>query len=161
LFATGAGPERLAWAIDTARDARTAAGLDPAAFPFGASFPLFVHPDQGRARDLGSGTVASFAHLATVLGPVVGPVSDGQRDALTTLRNTYDVDRHLAHGSPQSRALTDDLIDTFAVAGPVSCCAERILELRELGISKFVFFSTVTRIRAGHRMGHIAQHTIE
>jgi 5,10-methylenetetrahydromethanopterin reductase len=139
-FATGASPTRLAWAMDTARAAREAAGLHPDTLPFGAYFPLFVHPDRSAARDLISGTVASFAHLATVLGPAVGPVDGAQRKVLTALRDSYDMDRHLGRDSPQAQVLTDDVIDAFAVAGPVSYCAERILELRELGISKFVLF---------------------
>jgi 5,10-methylenetetrahydromethanopterin reductase len=141
LFATGASTERLAWAIETAAAARDAAGLPGDGLPFGASFPLFVHPDRARARDLISGTVASFAHLATVLGPVVGPATGEQRTVLTALRDAYDMDRHLSHGSPQSALLSDEVLDAFAVAGPVSYCVERILALRELGISKFVFFS--------------------
>jgi 5,10-methylenetetrahydromethanopterin reductase len=151
-FATGASPARLAWAVRTAREARTAAGLDPD-LPFGASFPLFVHPDRARARELIAGTVASFAHLATMLGRAVGPVSAGQRAGLTALRDSYDMDRHLHGDSPQTRALTPELIDEFAVAGPVAYCVERIRALRALGVTKFVFFGEgadidVTELRA-------------
>jgi 5,10-methylenetetrahydromethanopterin reductase len=139
-FATGASASRLEWALRTARETRSAAGLDPDGMPFGASFPVFVHPSHARARELIAGAVASFAHLATMLGPVVGPVSSGQRAVLGALRDSYDMDRHLHGASPQSAVLTDEVIDEFAVAGPVGHCVERLGELRALGVSKFVFF---------------------
>ena len=34
-------------------------------------------------------------------------------------------------------ALTDEVIDAFAVAGPVTYCVERLLELREMGLRRF------------------------
>lgn len=137
-FATGASTTRLEWAVGIARKARAEAGLDP--LPLGASFPVFVHPDRASARRLIAGTVASFAHLATMLGTVSGPVSDDQRRVLGQLRDSYDMQRHLHASSPQAGVLTDDVIDEFAVAGPVDYCVQRFTELRELGISKFVFF---------------------
>jgi 5,10-methylenetetrahydromethanopterin reductase len=139
-FATGASVARLRWAVDTAREARRTAGLDPDTMPFGASFPVFVHPDRARARELIAGTVASFAHLATMLGRPVGPVSESQHRTLSALRDSYDMNRHLHHDSPQSQVLTEDVIDEFAVAGPVEHCADRIRRLHAVGISKFVFF---------------------
>ena len=139
-FATGASTARLEWAVGIARKARAEAGLDSDRLPLGASFPVFVHPDRASARRLIAGTVASFAHLATMLGTVAGPVSDDQRRVLGELRDSYDMQRHLHAGSPQAGVITDELIDEFAVAGPVAYCVERLTELRELGISKFVFF---------------------
>jgi hypothetical protein len=117
--------------------------------PLGASFPVFVHPDRASARRLIAGTVASFAHLATMLGTVSGPVSDDQRRVLGRLRDSYDMRRHLHAASPQTAVLTDDVIDEFAVAGPVDYCVERLTELRALGISKFVFFGEGADIDPG------------
>lgn len=148
-FATGASGQRLKWAVDTAKAARTAAGLDPESLPFGASFPVFVHPDRASARRLIAGTVASFAHLATMLGTVAGPVSDDHRRVLGELRDSYDMERHLHAGSPQAGVLTDEVIDEFAVAGPVDYCVERFTELCELGVSKFVFFGEGADIDTG------------
>jgi 5,10-methylenetetrahydromethanopterin reductase len=140
-FATGTSAERISWALSTARDARRDVGLDPSALAFGASFPMFVHPSRARARELIAGTVASFAHLATMLGPVVGPASRAEVDSLRLVRDTYDMNSHMTAGSPQSAALTDDVIDSFAIAGPPAYCTERLLELSELGLTKFVVFA--------------------
>ena len=52
------------------------------------------------------------------------------------MHDSYDMNRHFAHGSPQSGALTDDVIDAFGIAGPPSYCRERLLELIELGLGR-------------------------
>jgi hypothetical protein len=44
---------------------------------------------------------------------------------------------HFAHGSPQSRALTDEVIDAFSIGGPAAYCVDRLAELREMGLSRF------------------------
>jgi hypothetical protein len=49
------------------------------------------------------------------------------------------MERHFSRGSPQSAALTDDVIDAFGVAGPPSYCVDRLLELLELGLTKLFF----------------------
>lgn len=140
-LATGTSPDRVGWALGIARDARRDAGLEPSGLRFGASFPMFVHPSRARARELIAGTVASFVHLATMLGPVVGPAGDSQAESLRRLRDTYDMNSHMTAGSPQSAALTDEVIDDFAIAGPPSYCVERLMELAELGLTKFVVFA--------------------
>jgi 5,10-methylenetetrahydromethanopterin reductase len=44
-FALGADPERVQWAVTTAREARERAGLDPASLTFGAYLNVVPHPD--------------------------------------------------------------------------------------------------------------------
>lgn len=138
-FAVGANAERLNWAVDLARTARKDAGLDPETIGLGAYMPLFCHPERSRARELISGTVASFAHLSTMFGNVVGPADAGQQKVLTAVRDVYDMDKHQTYDSPQSKVLTTDVVDTFAIAGPPAYCVERLAEIVELGISKFIF----------------------
>lgn len=138
-FAVGANPERLSWAIDVARSSRKDAGLDPDGIPFGAYMPLFCHPDKRRAQELISGTVASFSHLSSMFGKISGPANEEQAKVLAAVRDTYDMSKHQTVNSPQSRVLTDDVIDAFCIAGPPSYCIERLQELAELGIQKFIF----------------------
>ena len=138
-FAVGANAERIKWAVDVARSSRKEAGLDPDAISLGAYMPLFCHPDRRRARELISGTVASFAHLSSVFGNVSGPADEAQQKVLTAVRNNYEMESHQTYNSPQSKLLTDDVVDAFAVAGPPSLCIERLQEMVELGISRFIF----------------------
>jgi 5,10-methylenetetrahydromethanopterin reductase len=139
-FGVGASPERLKWAIDHARVAHAEAPARSAPLVLGANIPFIVYPDRARARELIAGAVATFAHLATMLGPAVGPADEDARQVLTNLRNSYDMTKHFSLESGHVSALTDDVIDMFSIAGPASYCADRIRELHELGISKFVLY---------------------
>ena len=142
-LAVGSDPARVRWAVDLARQARRSAGLDPLSQPVGVALPLVVHPDPSRARQLAAGGVASFARFSVMHGKVHGPVDEGHRRTLEAVRASYDMRKHYAAGSAQSSAVTDGLVDAFGIAGPPSFCVERILELHELGISRFTFQMSV------------------
>src|SRR5205814_1393571 len=107
----------------------------------GDEVPFDVDAD-GRGRVATSeawgmaGGVASFARFSVMHGEVAGPLDEGGRRALAAVHDSYDMNRHFTHGSPQSVALTDDVIDAFGIAGPPSYCQERLLALVELGITR-------------------------
>ena len=154
-FAVGADPERIAWAVGVARNARTAAGLDPGALGLGAYLPVFPHPDREVARASISGAVASFARFSVMHGSVIGPIDDRGRAVLEQVHDAYDMDRHFTQGSPQSTPLTDEVIDAFAIAGPAGWCAERLAALGELGLSKIVVMPAGRGLdRDAHRAAH-------
>jgi 5,10-methylenetetrahydromethanopterin reductase len=136
-FAVGIDPPRLGWAIEHARSCRVAAGLDAESLGLGTYVPLFVHDDRARARELVSGGVGSYARFSVMHGTVAGPVSEAQRETLTNVHRAYDMTAHFTHGSRQSKQLTDEVTDAFAIAGPPSYCLERLAELREMGIRRF------------------------
>ena len=58
-FAVGAEPERVAWAIETARRAALVGRLPDAPLSLGAYVNVVVHPDPAVARELASGSLAS------------------------------------------------------------------------------------------------------
>jgi 5,10-methylenetetrahydromethanopterin reductase len=154
-FAVGATPERVRWAIDTARAARAAAGLDAAMLGLGAYVPVFVHADRATARSMISGGVASYARFSVMHGSVAGPVDAPVRGVLDAVHDAYDMDHHFMHGSPQSTVLTDEAIDAFGVAGPPSYCVERLGELLALGLTKlFVLGGGVNLEREAARASH-------
>ncbi|MDY7104912.1 MAG: LLM class flavin-dependent oxidoreductase [Actinomycetota bacterium] len=135
-FAVGVDPDRLRWAVGVAHDACRSVGRDPAELGLGAYVPVLVHPDRGEARRMISGGIGSYARFSVMHGTVAGPVGDDQRRTLEAVHAAYDMNAHFTHGSPQSKALTDEVIDAFAVAGPASYCVERIEELIGLGIRR-------------------------
>lgn len=132
-FAVGSDPQRMSWAIGVAR-----AEAGPSDMPLGAYLPVVVHKDRDRARELVGGGAASFARFSVMHGSVAGPVNEGDRDALVSVHDRYDMHRHFTHGSPQSQGMPAGTVDRFAVAGPPSYCVERLSELIELGLGKLV-----------------------
>ena len=133
----GAGPERVAWAVDVARSARTDAGLDPAGTSIGAQLIVIPHPDRDCARRLATDLAAPLARFSTINGRVVGPTSPAEREIFERLRAHYDMTRHGAgHAAPG--VLTDDFVDRFAVVGPPDDCIARLAELVDLGLDRMV-----------------------
>jgi 5,10-methylenetetrahydromethanopterin reductase len=96
-----------------------------------------VADDMTRARRSVANMVASAARFAVINGSVVGPVSDAQRKIYEAIGQSYDMNKHGGHGS-QVNTLTDEFIDSYAIVGSPQRCAERILELQELGVTSFM-----------------------
>ena len=137
-FSVGADPARLRWAMDTLAAARAEAGLPPAGRLPGVFIPIVVHDDRAIARQLISGAVGSLARFSVMHGTVTGPASDAQRRSLEAVHSSYDMNSHFRDGSPQSQALTDEVIDSFGIAGPPSYCIDRLTEIAELGVARVV-----------------------
>jgi 5,10-methylenetetrahydromethanopterin reductase len=131
-FAVGADPDRVRWAIAECRkDTRRQIEI-------GAYVPVVVNPDRDMARALIRGGIGSFARFSVMHGRVQGPVDESERAVLEAVHDSYDMNHHFSHGSPQSSPLTSEVIDTFGIAGPPGYCAERLRELIDLGITKLV-----------------------
>jgi 5,10-methylenetetrahydromethanopterin reductase len=141
-FALGLSPARLRWGMEHARTARRDHGL-AAQMPFGTYVPVLVHPNRRIARDLVSGMATSVARFSVMHGVVSVPIAEKEDRALRQIHRSYDVSKHFTYGSPQSRFLDDEMIDSFGIAGPPSYCIERISELIELGLTKIFVMDTV------------------
>jgi 5,10-methylenetetrahydromethanopterin reductase len=141
-FAVGATPERVSWAIETARAARTNAGLDPDAISYGAYVNCVVHDDPAIARALGEGGLASFARFSVMHGTVHGPADDEQRAVLSNIHDAYDMTVHTQASTPQAAALTQDFADRFAIFGPPDYCVERLQRLASLGLDRIAIIGT-------------------
>ncbi|MEE8556685.1 MAG: LLM class flavin-dependent oxidoreductase [Myxococcota bacterium] len=136
MFALGAEPDRIAWGIQEAREARSKAGLDPGEISFGAYVNCVSHPDVTVARELVSGGLSTFARFAVMHGSVAGPVSQEQRRILESLHRAYDMKHHTRVDSPQAKALPPEFIDRYAVVGPPRDCVARLQELAALGLER-------------------------
>lgn len=134
VLSLGADARRIAWAIDQMRAVPSAADRPVA---LGANVPVFVHEDRGVARRSIAGVVATTARFSSMQVDASGPVASSVREDLTAITRLYDMSSHGSAGSDAARALSDDTIDAFGIAGPVDYCVERLVELAELGIGKF------------------------
>jgi len=138
MFSLGADPNRLAWGIEVAREARREAGLDPDGIAFGAYINLACHDDIGAARDLVRGGLTTFARFNIMHGRVTGPWSEKAQGALRALIQNYDMNMHSQSGSRQASTLTDDFIDQFAIVGTPEQCLKRLRGLVALQLDKVV-----------------------
>jgi 5,10-methylenetetrahydromethanopterin reductase len=136
--AVGADPARIRWAIGIAREARLAAGLDPAGVSLGAWVSVVVHDDPAAAQALGEGGVALFARFSAMHGTPVGPASESDRALLRRVHDAYDMNRHARTGSQQAAVLDADFADRFAVLGPAKHCIARLRELLALGLERLM-----------------------
>ncbi len=133
----GAAPERVAWAVETARAARSAAGLDPGGTSVGAQLIVIPHPDHDCARRLATDLAAPLARFSTLDGRVVGPTSPEEHEVFERLRARYDMTRHGDLGAATG-TLTPEFVERFAVVGPPDVCVARLAELVELGLERMV-----------------------
>ncbi|MBV9662626.1 MAG: LLM class flavin-dependent oxidoreductase [Actinobacteria bacterium] len=136
--AVGADPERVAWALDIARKARADAGLQPDGISFGAFVNVVCDPDVDAARQMIRGGLSTFARFSVMHGTPTGPVSEEQRDVLTSVHGAYDMTRHTMTGSAQSQLLTDSFVDRFGVTGDANHCIDRLKQLTALGLERLV-----------------------
>jgi 5,10-methylenetetrahydromethanopterin reductase len=143
-LAVGVSAERVQWGVDTIRKARADAGLDPRTVTIAAYLPFVVHDDIGTARQMIGGEVGSYARFSVMRGTVTGPASEHAQDVLKRVHSVYDMRQHFRAGSPAAQVIDDDIVDTFAIAGPAALCLDRLQQLMDIGVSKFFI------LRVGH-----------
>lgn len=139
-FSVGADPERLAWALDCARQARTGAGLDDHGVSFGAQVVVVCHPDEPTAMEVAMHMVPPLARFQTMQGQV-GPADATTSANLGTLREGYDMTEHGNIASKErivGGSLSPDFVRRFAVVGTPEHCHARLRELTALGLDRLV-----------------------
>ena len=140
-LAVGADPQRIAWGMEVAQQARAEAGLD-SDIGFGAYVPTVVHDDPEVALSIGSAGLSLFARFSNMYGDIVGPVTETQREVLTRIHDSYDMHQHAQAGSAQSAQVTQELASSFGIFGPSDYCVQRLGELIELGVTRFMIAGT-------------------
>ena len=148
MFTVGAEPSRVAWAAGVARQARAAAGLDPAGLRMGAYVNVACDPDLGAACALIRGSAAIFAHFSSMGGPggtrpgTTGPGGSGfsPQDAATVrdVGAAYDEARHGLSHAAHTKMLDDAFLARFAVVGSPEQCFDRLQQLIGLGLDRIV-----------------------
>jgi 5,10-methylenetetrahydromethanopterin reductase len=129
-FTVGAEPERLAWAVATARAQSSSVSL-------GAFVNVAVHPDPAVARDLVRGSTSTLARFGAKGAPPDG-LSPVTREGIEQLAADYDAAHHGEAGGTAARRMGDRFVDRFAVCGPAGVVAERLADLAALGLSRIV-----------------------
>jgi 5,10-methylenetetrahydromethanopterin reductase len=133
-FAVGAHPDHLAWALSTARAAAKQAGREPDSLRYGAYVNCVIHPNSATARDAIRGTVATFARFSAFPGSPLSRLPAPLQKAAEFLRVHYDMKEHTRASAEHARALEDEFIDWFGIAGPIEVALERFEKIRALGL---------------------------
>ena len=136
-LAVGADPERIRWGMETARAARSKAGLEPV-MTFGAYVNVVVHDDPEVGRKLGEGGVSLFARFSAMHGSAVGPTSPEEKRVMEGIHDAYDMTRHSRAGSPQAAVITSEFANEFGIFGSPAECLERLRGLVALGLTRLV-----------------------
>jgi 5,10-methylenetetrahydromethanopterin reductase len=137
-FALGADPERLEWAVTTARDARERAGLDPASLTFGAYVNVVAHPDPDVAVKLAAIGVTTFSRFSAMHGKVTSPMRSDDTVEVERLVSAYDLGHHGDPTADHRTAVSDEYISRFGIAGPVEHCISRLREIQRIGVDRVV-----------------------
>ena len=143
LISVGAHPALLDAALTRVRDGAKAAGRDPEDIDVGFIVSLAVAEEateaRRAARPLAAKKAKDFARSTH-------PVPDELRPLLPSahqLLERYDYRFHFKPDAPHNALVTDELLDTFAVAGTAAQCAERVARitafLEERGAGRIVF----------------------
>jgi 5,10-methylenetetrahydromethanopterin reductase len=138
MLTVGADPARVAWGIEVARQARIAAGLDPAALRVGAYVNVGCHPDPAVARALVRGSTAIFAHFSALSAAASTALSRDDAAVIGQVGRHYDEARHGLSDATHTAGLDDEFVDRFAVVGPAARCVARLRGLFEFGLDRVV-----------------------
>ena len=130
----GASAKRIQWGMEVAREARRKEGMT-GDVPFSAYVNLVVHDDGELAWKMAAPAITSQGRFAAMHGKVVRPVSDEAREILAKIHSSYDMKQHGAHGGD---FLTSDFAHEFGIYGPPSYCVDRLWQLTELGVDRFI-----------------------
>ena len=140
-FSVGAIPQRLSWALEIARAARSRQELSNEGISYGAQIIVLCDPDIEAVREMAPSFVAPLARFQVIQGDAAGPKSKSDEDNFAAIRKGYDMTEHgktISHEKIKGATLTQDFVERFAIIGPPDRCIERLLELLVLGIERFV-----------------------
>lgn len=141
-FSVGAVPDRVAWAIDAATEARTEAGIADRR-SYGVQVVVVCHPDVESVREAATRMVLPLARFQVINGGVAAGPKQATDDAdYAAIRRGYAMTKHSDFDSDKllGETVGFGFVSRFAVVGTPEHCVERLVELARLGIERFVVF---------------------
>lgn len=144
-FSVGADPERVKAVVALARQARSDAGLDPETLKLGAYVNISVNDDLEVATRTVAGKLASFSRFSVMHGSVDTGAAAADKQELEKLHSSYDMNAHGQAEADHSSALSVEFAERNAVIGSSKRCLEKLWELRELGITRFMLTEDFSR----------------
>jgi len=140
-FSVGAMPERIEWALDIARNARSRHGLTDQGISYGAQVLVYCHRDPETALEAAVKVAAPLARFQVIQGNAAGPQSVNDTANFAAIRKNYDMNTHgVAHAKDRlmGMKLDPEFVRRFTIAGPPEHCIKRLLDLAHRGLDRFV-----------------------
>jgi probable F420-dependent oxidoreductase len=142
-----ADPEIMAWSINAVRTAAEAAGRDPAAITICVAAPAYVTDGSAEGLQHGRDQCRWFGgmvgnHVADIVaryGADGAAVPRALSDYIAG-RQGYDYNSHGKAGNTHTDFVPDEIIDRFALIGPVEAQVERLEQMRSLGVDQFALY---------------------
>jgi 5,10-methylenetetrahydromethanopterin reductase len=128
----GAEPDRVEWAVQTARQARASAGLDPKGLDIGAFVVVGVGTNQEALDELVRGNASISAHFQR---GSQSSLSTADAAVVADVTAHYDDYHHGLEHAAQSDSLPDDFLRRFCVIGSPDECVQRLGRLIACGLS--------------------------
>jgi probable F420-dependent oxidoreductase len=140
-------PEITAWSIAAVRASAEAAGRDPASVTICVAAPAYVTDGTPEGLQHGRDQCRWFGgmvgnHVADIVaryGADGAAVPKALSDYIAG-RQGYDYNSHGKAGAGHTDFVPDDVIDRFALIGPVEKQVERLQQMRELGVDQFALY---------------------
>jgi probable F420-dependent oxidoreductase len=135
-----ADPWLVNWFGQQALDARKAAGKDPSDFRIMAAAPVWVSDDLAHGREQIGWFPAMVGNHVADLVEKYGTTGQSVPQRLTDYiegRKGYDYRHHADKDADHLDFISDDIIDSFGINGPVENHIEKLKELKEIGVKQF------------------------
>jgi probable F420-dependent oxidoreductase len=138
-----ADPDITAWSVKAVREAAEKAGRDPDTVSICVAAPAYVGDDLAHQRDQCrwfGGMVGN--HVADLVARY-GAGGAAVPEALTSYiagRQDYDYNQHGRAGNTHTSFVPDEIVDRFCLLGPPEAHAERLQELKDLGVTQFAIY---------------------
>ncbi len=133
-FAVGSAPERVAWAMETAKARLAESGRPRKDVSIGAYVNLVCDADEGRAINLGRMISGMVAHFAGMKNAPLDHLPAQLRPLAEHMQSGYDMEHHAQEEGEHLAEVNDDFVDWFSICGPPDKCRERLQELVDLGL---------------------------
>lgn len=140
-FSVGAEARRLRWAIGLAEAARLESGITQRP-SYGAQVVVVCHRDPCTMRDAATRLVAPLARFQVIQGTVAGPIEPEDAASYDAIARGYAMSKHSDFKSDKlvGDRFDFDFVRRFAIVGDADHCIERLVELAQAGVSRFVIF---------------------
>src|SRR5260221_3855373 len=133
-----ADPDLIDWCLGFVREGAREAGRDFARIEVMAAAPVWASDDLATAREHVRWFPALVSnHVMDLIARYDQSQLPAELTAYVRDRPTYDYRHHAEVGSDNATFVTDDIVDTFCIVGPVEEHKRRLRELAALGVHQF------------------------